>query len=76
MAVSNIGYIINESSAKEIEFLKARAEEGSPLSQFNYGLYFLLFERDEKTAEESGGTNSSIAQMVMAYGKLHVYLLI
>ena len=25
-------------SAKEIEFLKARAEEGSPLSQFNYGL--------------------------------------
>ena len=39
-------------SAKEIEFLKARAEEGSPLSQFNYGLYFLLFERDEKTAEE------------------------
>ena len=30
-------------SAKEIEFLKARAEEGSPLGQFNYGLYYLLF---------------------------------
>ena len=39
-------------SAKEIEFLRVRAEEGSPLGQFNYGLYFLLFVKDEKTAEE------------------------
>lgn len=39
-------------SAKEIELLKARAEEGSPLGQFNYGLYYLLFENDEKTAEK------------------------
>ena len=43
---------IKPLSAKEIEFLKARAEEGSPLGQFNYGLYYLLFEKDEKTAEE------------------------
>ena len=39
-------------SADEIEFLKAQAEEGSPLGQFNYGLYYLLCENDEKTAEE------------------------
>ena len=38
-------------SAKEIKFLKARAKEGSPLGQFIYGLYYLLFEKDEKTAE-------------------------
>lgn len=39
-------------TADEIAFLKAKAEEGSPLGQFNYGLYYLLYENDEKTAEE------------------------
>lgn len=37
---------------EEIDFLKARADEGSPLAEFNYGLYYLLMENDEKTAEE------------------------
>ncbi len=39
-------------SAKEISYLRSRAEEGSPLSEFHYGLYFLLIEKEEKTAEE------------------------
>ena len=43
---------IKPLSTDEIEFLKAQAEEGSPLGQFNYGLYYLLYENDEKTAEE------------------------
>ena len=37
---------------EEIDFLKARADEGSPLGEFDYGLYYLLMERDEKTADE------------------------
>ena len=36
---------------EEISFLKERAEEGSPLGEFQYGLYYLLHENDEKTAE-------------------------
>ena len=37
---------------EEIMFLKQHAERGSPLGEFDYGLYYLLFENDEKTAEE------------------------
>lgn len=37
---------------EEIAFLKTRAEEGIPLGEFDYGLYFLLMMNDEKTAEE------------------------
>ena len=37
---------------EEIAFLKTRAEEGVPLGEFDYGLYFLLSLNDEKTAEE------------------------
>ncbi len=36
----------------EILFLKTRAEEGVPLGEFDYGLYYLLVQNDEKTAEE------------------------
>ena len=36
----------------EISFLKVRAEEGVPLGEFDYGLYYLLVMNDEKTAEE------------------------
>lgn len=36
----------------EILFLKTRAEEGMPLGEFDYGLYYLLVQNDEKTAEE------------------------
>ncbi len=36
----------------EILFLKTRAEEGVPLGEFDYGLYYLLMQNDEKTAEE------------------------
>ena len=32
-------------------FLKARADEGSPLGEFQCGLYYFLQENDEKTAE-------------------------
>lgn len=39
-------------TSEEIEFLRTRAEDGVPLGEFNYGLYYLLFEHDEKTAEE------------------------
>lgn len=37
---------------EEIVFLKERAECGSPLGEFDYGLYYHLFEHDEITAEE------------------------
>ena len=37
---------------EEIAFLKTRAEEGAPLGEFDYGLYFCLSLNDEKTAEE------------------------
>lgn len=37
---------------KEIHYLKEHAESGAPLAEFNYGLYYLLFKKDEKTAEE------------------------
>lgn len=36
----------------EILFLKTRAEEGVPLIEFDYGLYYLLVQNNEKTAEE------------------------
>ena len=36
---------------EEIDFLKNRAEEGCPRDQFNYGLYYLLNEGNEKEAE-------------------------
>ena len=36
----------------EILFLKTRAEEGVPLGEFDYGLYYLLVKNDEKNAEE------------------------
>ena len=36
----------------EIEFLKGHAECGSPMGEFDLGLYYILFKRDEKTAEE------------------------
>ncbi len=36
----------------EILFLKTRAEEGVPLGEFDYGLYYLLVQNDEKTAKE------------------------
>ena len=36
----------------EIDFLKRHAESGSPLGEFDYGLYYLLFENNEKKAEE------------------------
>ena len=36
----------------EIYFLKRHAESGSPLGEFDYGLYYLLFENNEKKAEE------------------------
>ena len=39
-------------TSDEIEFLKLRAEDGVPLGEFDYGLYYLLFKKDEKTAEE------------------------
>ena len=39
-------------TSDEIEFLRARAESGVPLGEFSYGLYYLLYEQDEKTAEE------------------------
>lgn len=37
---------------EENVFLKTRAEEGVPLGEFDYGLYYLLVINDEKTAEE------------------------
>ena len=37
---------------EETMFLKQHAESGSPLGEFDYGLYYLLFENDENTAEE------------------------
>lgn len=36
----------------EILFLKTRAEEGVPLCEFVYGLYYLLVQNDERNAEE------------------------
>ena len=38
-------------TSEEINFLKHGAKEGVPILEFSYGLYFLLFESDEKTAE-------------------------
>ena len=60
---------------KEISFLKARAEEGVPLGEFDYGLYYLLMENDEKTAEEwwtkffyhSNGFGLWLASGIFAY---------
>lgn len=37
---------------EEIQFLKDYAESGAHLGEFNYGLSYLLKEKDEKTAEE------------------------
>ena len=42
----------NLLTEEEISFLKARAEEGAPVAEFQYGLYFFLQENDEKTANE------------------------
>lgn len=42
----------DQLSEEEINFLRCRAEEGSPLGEFIYGLYYLLHKKDEKTAEE------------------------
>ena len=32
---------------EEIDFLKARANEGSPLGEFDYGLYYLFLFQNE-----------------------------
>ena len=37
---------------EESDFIKGQAATGSPLSEFICGLYYLLNENDEKTAEE------------------------
>jgi hypothetical protein len=37
---------------EEKKFIKGKADAGSPLAEFTYGLYYLLNESDEKTAEE------------------------
>lgn len=42
----------NRLTDDEIQFLRVRAEGGSPLCQFVYGLFFLLNDNDEGSAEE------------------------
>ena len=43
----------NETLSKgEIMFLRTQAHKGVPLGEFDYGLYFLLVENDEKQAED------------------------
>lgn len=42
----------NSLTAEEVKFLKTKAEDGVPLGEFDYGLYYLLIKNDEKTAEE------------------------
>ena len=37
---------------EESDFIKGQAAIGSPLAEFIYGLYYLLNQNDEKTAEE------------------------
>ncbi len=37
---------------EEVAFLKRRSDEGAPIAEFSYGLYYLLNQNDEKTAEE------------------------
>ena len=37
---------------EESDFIKGQAATGSPLAEFIYGLYYLLNQNDEKTAEE------------------------
>ena len=49
---SKLLYTTNRLTQEEIEFVKVRAEQGLPISEFIYGLYFLLSKRNEKAAEE------------------------
>ena len=42
----------NRLTDEEVKFIKSKAEEGCPLDEFLYGLYFLLSENNEKQAEE------------------------
>ncbi len=37
---------------EEVSFLKEQAEQGIPVAEFDYGLYFLLVRNDAKKAEE------------------------
>lgn len=43
---------IEQLTQTEIEFLKGHAECGSPLGEFDYGLYYIIYKHDEKAAEE------------------------
>lgn len=37
---------------QEIGLIQREADDGSPLAEFIYGLYYLLNQNDEKSAEE------------------------
>lgn len=65
-------------STKEIEFLKAKAEEGSPLGQWANSIMVCttFYLRKMKKPLKHGGANSFIVPMGMVYGKHQVYLLI
>ncbi len=60
---------------EESDFIKGQAETGSPLGEFIYGLYYLLNQNDEKSAEEwwnkifyhSNGDALWVASGIFAY---------
>ena len=60
---------------EESYFIKGQAETGSPLGEFIYGLYYLLNQNDEKSAEEwwnkffyhSNGDALWVASGIFAY---------
>lgn len=60
---------------EEKEFIGDKASSGSPIAEFTYGLYYLLNENDEKTAEEwwnkffnhSNGDALWVASGIFAY---------
>ena len=41
-----------EITPEELSFILKHAESGSPLGEFDYGLYLLLYEHNEKEAEK------------------------
>ena len=63
--------IYNILIVEEREFIKSKANAGSPPAEFTYGLYYLLNERAMRKQHKNGEINSSIIQMVMPYG-LHL----
>ena len=60
---------------EESDFIKGQAKTGSPLGEFIYGLYYLLNQNDEKSAEEwwnkffyhSNGDALWVASGIFAY---------